>query len=172
MLLPFQRYRFVSQDSFDEFRRKFQLMMDHRITTPRRFGWMKRGDAPFGKRYTGVIDENSFQIVLHKPNGDEDLVSVRGTAETKGNMVHLTVQTRITGTYLMQTVGSLVVVLVGVFMYAYMGKNVFKASIPEGFSIYLIALLLTTWVNMRRYSQKATTLLEELMEWLELNEEG
>jgi len=172
MLLPYQRYYFLSGDTIRELHRKFQLMMDQRTAISRRVGLFKKGDVPNGIRYSGTMEGNRFQITPLKHNGDEDIATIHGEIDVKDHQLRIAVQTRFTGSYLMQTVGSIVVVMVAVYMYAYIGVNLFKAQLPEGFMMYLIALLLTVWINMRRYSQKVTALLEELMEWLELSEEG
>lgn len=121
--------------------------------------------------FTGTFEEEKIILNTHKYNGDEDIVKISGQLKAKGQYQCMEIQLLITTSYLVTFAASIIIALVAAYMYTYIGEKIFHRIFSNEMMPYLILVISAIYINLRRYSNKATALLGHLVYWLELEEE-
>lgn len=171
MLLPFQKFVFAATPSMKELHRKFHLLMEQKSGNLKRDRkTIKRKASGISPLYTGAIEGNRFTINSHKYNGDEDIVRITGLIIDRGSQLELELRLLFTSSWLANIAGSIVIALVAAYMYLFIGERLFELLIASPAIPYLLLVTLSVYINLRRYNNKAHSMIEDIIEWLELED--
>lgn len=168
MLLPFQRYVFVTSPSIKELQRKFLILLEQKYSSGSRAPKIRKSDTPRTPLFTGAIEGDRFYLILHKYNGDEDIVKVSGVMSNQGDHLQLDLRLLISGSWMVTFAGSIVLALVAAYMYGFIGENLFDVVLSTPVMPYLILVVTAIYINLKRFSNKAFSMLEQIVYWLEL----
>lgn len=169
MLLPFQRFVFAASPSLKELHRKFHLLMEQKIGNLKRDRkTIKHKESGMTPLYTGAIEGDRFTINSHKHNGDEDIVKITGLISDRGSHLEVELRLHFTSSWLAIIAGSIVIALVAAYMYIFIGEKLFDLLIASPAIPYLLLVTLSVYINLRRYSNKAQSMIEHIIDWLEL----
>lgn len=170
MVYPFQRYTFYTQSSLKELSNRFFLLLEQKqeisFGTNRR--WRKKTAKPV--MFSGLFDGSTFELTGHNKNGGEDLVKFSGRVTSEDKHLKVEIGTSLTGTAFTSAVLGVVIALVLAFGYVFIAERVPVVSYVKEEIPYLIFPLLSVYISLKRYSARATALIEQLIYWLELEE--
>jgi len=171
MVYPFQRYTFHSAGSAAELRHRFFLLLE------------QKQEVSFGKRttsmrktsktvmFSGMFEGDVFELTGHRKNGGEDLVKFSGRIATAQNHLKVEIGTGLTATALTTVVLGIVVAMVLAYGYVFIAERMSMVSYVKEEVPYLLFPLVSLYISLKRYNARATALMEQIIYWLELEEE-
>lgn len=171
MILPFQKYIFVSGFSVPELHRRLMLMFEQRIGFSENYNAKRRIGKQHTPVFSGLVEKDRFLLVSHKQGGEEDLAQIKGVITRKGILNELEVELRFTTSWLTELAAGLVLALVAAYMYGFIGMKLLIMENATPLASYFVLVMASLWINLRRYGRRAEALLEQLVNWLELKEE-
>jgi hypothetical protein len=170
MLLPFQRFMFVTSPSVKDLHRKFSLLLEQKIDLSGGRRTLRKTQIARAPLFTGTMEGDRFFVQLHKVNGEEDVVRVAGSLSHKDNSLVVELKLLFSGSWIVSFANTVVIALAAAFMYSYIGEKVFHRVLAIPSMPYLILTLTAIYINLRRYSNKAVQMLQQLVYWLELED--
>ncbi len=172
MILPFQRFLFITAPSVKDFKRRFLLLLEQKGELSGKRRTLKKNGGARAPLYSGTLEGDRFILYAHKYNGEEDLVKITGTIRTSGKYLKVELRLMLTGSWLVALAAGIVIALVAAYVYTFIGEKVFYHLLANPFMPYVILTVTAIYINLRRYSSKAVSMLEQLVYWLELEEES
>jgi hypothetical protein len=171
MLMPFQRFTFVTSPSVKELHRKFFLLLEQRNDFATGRKTIKKSPLSRAPLYTGTLEGDRFILQSHKSNGEEDIVRIAGSLHHQEDHMEVELRLHFSGSWIAIFAGTVVIAFVAAYMYSYVGEKVFEIATSNASMPYLILTLAAFYINLKRYSNRAYNMLQQLAYWLELEEE-
>jgi hypothetical protein len=171
MLIPFQTYRFIAKPPVKELHRKFLLLLEQKNGGSGKRKMLNQGKSSGTPLFTGAMEGEQFTLCTHKANGEEDVVKIAGKIGLEDHKLTLEIRLLYTNTWLATMAGSIVIAMAAAYLYTLIGEKILDIKLTIAAMPYLILTLGAVYVNLKRFSNKATLLFEQLMYWLELEEE-
>ncbi|MFO7722862.1 MAG: hypothetical protein R6V49_06525 [Bacteroidales bacterium] len=171
MLLPFQRFIFVTSPSVKELHRKFFLLLEQKSDFPVGRKSMKKSQGSSVPLFTGTLEGDKLSIQSHKLNGEEDIVKIAGSLKHEDNRLEVELRLLFTGSWIATFAGTVVIALVAAYLYGFIGEKLYDRVLANPSLPYLILAATAFYFNLKRYSNKAYNMIQQLAYWLELEED-
>ncbi len=172
MLLPWQRYEFTTKAPLRELQRKTRLLslQTHPLSERRRwFGRRKpQGSSPL---CVCEWEGDKLRITGMKSGGDEDMVRLDGLVTDDDVERKVVFQLKLTSNGLASAALSLVLGPVVGFLYLTIGERIMSEAISNECLVWLLVISMAVYFSLKQYSSRAEMLLEQVIYWLELQEE-
>lgn len=170
MVYPFQRYIFQAHNSPKELSNRFFLLLQQKqeISFGKSRRWTKKAANPV--MFSGFFDGSSFELTSHRKSGGEDLVKFSGQVTPEQRFLKVEVHTGLTSNALTTVLLGVVIALVLAYGYIFFAERMSMISYLKEEILYLIFPVLSLYISLKRYSTKATALMEQLIYWLEMEE--
>lgn len=130
-----------------------------------------RQQSELNPLFGGSTEGDEFSVVAYQSNGAEHLVKIHGTITPGKHATRVEVRMGFTGTWLMSLVAGAVIAFAVAYLYTFLGYRIFRMPVDNNILPYLLLEILSVYVNVRRYNTKAVALVEQLIYWLELEED-